>query len=102
VDQQLREIVNQDLMFLRNNDDFYVTFARTNLIERLLYISLPKLWNEFQDDVLKSEANKIVFNAKLKGHFIGQLNANYVCTRLLCPHCHLNNEVAFNNNDNID
>jgi hypothetical protein len=91
--------VNQDLMLLRNNDDFYVPFARTNLIERLLYFSLPKLWNEFQDEVLKSEANKIVFNAKLKGHLIGQLNANYVCTRLLCPHCHLNNEVA-NVNDN--
>jgi hypothetical protein len=91
--------MNQDLMLLRNNDDFYVPFARTNLVERLPYFSLPKLWNEFQDDVLKSEANKIVFNAKLKGHFISQLNANYVCTRLLCPHCHLNNEIA-NNNDN--
>jgi hypothetical protein len=72
--------MNQDLMLLRNKDDFYVPFARTNLVERLPYFSLPKSWNEFQDDVLKSEANKIVFNAKLKGHFISQLNANYVCT----------------------
>jgi hypothetical protein len=81
---------NQDVMQLRNNDDFYVPFARTNLVERLPLFFLPKLWNEFQDEVIKSEANKNIFNVKLKGYFIDQLKANYVCSRLLCPHCHLN------------
>jgi cytochrome c len=57
------------------------------------------MWNDFRDDVLKSESNKIIFNAKLKGQFIDQLNANYVCTRLLCPHCHLNNGIPPYNND---
>jgi hypothetical protein len=90
---------NQNLMPLRNNDDFYVPYARTNLIERLPFFSLPKFWNEFLDDVLKSESNKIVFNAKLKGHFMDQLNADYVCTRLLCPHCHLNNDDYDDYND---
>jgi hypothetical protein len=57
---------------------------------------LPKLWNEFQDEVIKSEANKNIFNAKLKGYFIDQLKANYVCSRLLCPHCHLNDGNPIN------
>jgi hypothetical protein len=74
---------NLDLMPLRNNDDFYVPFARIDQVTRLPLFALPKIWNKFEDDIIKSEANKLVFNSKLKGHFINKLNANYVCSRLL-------------------
>jgi hypothetical protein len=85
---------NLELMPLRNYDDFYVPFARIDQVKRLPLFSLPKIWNEFEDDIIKSESSKLVFNSKLKGHFINNLNANYVCSRLLCPHCHLNNRFA--------
>jgi hypothetical protein len=82
---------NQDLMPLRNNDDFFVPFARTGQAER--FFALPKIWNEFPDIVIKCEANKLIFNSKLKEYFLDKLNANFVCSRLLCPHCHLNNRA---------
>jgi hypothetical protein len=84
---------NQVMMPLRNNDDFFVPFARTGQADRIPFFSLPKIWNEFPDVVIKCEANKIIFNSKLKGYLIEKLNANFVCTRLLCPHCHLNNRA---------
>jgi hypothetical protein len=83
---------SQDLMPLRNNDDFFVPFARTGQAERIPLFALPKIWNDFPDIILKSEANKLIFNSKLKGYHIDKLDANFVCSRLLCPHCHLNND----------
>jgi hypothetical protein len=85
-----------DRMPLRNNDDFFVPFARTTLSDRIPFFTLPKMWNEFPDVVLKSEANKLIFNSKLKEYFIDKLNANFVCTLLLCPHCHLINRAILN------
>jgi hypothetical protein len=88
--------VNLDLMPLRNTDDFYVPFARIDQVKRLPFFALPKIWNEFEDDVIKCESSKPIFNSKLKYYFIEKLNANYVCSRLLCPHCHLNNRFDVN------
>jgi hypothetical protein len=88
--------VNLDLMPLRNTDDFYVPFARIAQVKRLPFFALPKIWNELEDDVIKCESSKPIFNSKLKYYFIEKLNANYVCSRLLCPHCHLNNRFGVN------
>jgi hypothetical protein len=82
---------SQDLMPLRNNDDFFVPFAHTSQAERIPLFALPKIWNDFPDMILKSEANKLIFNSKLKGYYIDKLDANFTCSRLLCPHCHLYN-----------
>jgi hypothetical protein len=82
---------NQDMMPLCNNDNFFVPFARTGQAEQILFFTLPKFWNNFPDIILKSEANKLIFNSKLKGYYIDTLDANFICSRLLCPHCHLNN-----------
>jgi hypothetical protein len=87
---------NDNAMPLRNNDDFFVPFARTSQADRIPFFSFPKIWNEFPDVVIKSEANKLIFNFKLKEYFIEKLNANFVCTRLLCPHCHLINRAIPN------
>jgi hypothetical protein len=87
---------NLELMPLRNTDDFYVPFARIDQIKRLPLFSLPKIWNEFEDDVIKCESSKLIFNSMLKSHLIGKLNANYICSRLLCPHCHLINRLEAN------
>jgi hypothetical protein len=48
-------------------------------------VAFPKLWNEHQDEITKSEPNKSLFNSNLKEFFISKLNENYICTRLLCP-----------------
>jgi hypothetical protein len=78
-------------MQLRNNDEYYVPFARINHVERFPLFSFPKIWNSFENDVIKCINNKLEFNKKLKEHFMSLLNLNFVCNRLLCPHCHLGN-----------
>jgi hypothetical protein len=76
-------------MQLRDNEEYYVPFARINQVEKLPLISFPKLWNSLEDATLKSISNKIEFNKKLKLFFMDKLDPNYVCTRLLCPNCHI-------------
>ena len=74
---------------LRNDDLLHVPFARTNALSRLPLVTLPKLWNEFQDENIKIIRNKIEFNSKLKQHLLTLLNDVPNCSRLLCPACHL-------------
>jgi hypothetical protein len=78
-------------MQLRNYDEFYVPFARIKYAERFPFFSFPRIWNNFENDVIKSIGNKSEFNKKLKEHFMSLLNPNFMCNRLLCPHCHLAN-----------
>jgi hypothetical protein len=74
---------------LRNQDDLYVPFSRLASTEKPPLASFPKLWNEFDNFGLKINPNKISFNVGLKKMFFDSLADNYVCNRLLCPHCHL-------------
>jgi hypothetical protein len=74
---------------LRNEGDFHVSFSRLSSSDRHPLINFPKTWNEFAHPEIKSTAHKSVFNTQLKKHFIDELDPNYKCTRLLCPHCHL-------------
>jgi hypothetical protein len=75
-------------MQLRDNNNF-VQFARIKQVEKFPLISFPKLWNSLEYASLKSISSKIEFNNKLKMFFMDKLDSNYVCTRLLCPHCHI-------------
>ena len=74
---------------LRNDDALYIPFARNNAISRFPLTSFPKIWEEFPADNIKFIRNKLEFNSELKNHFLEQLNPTVVCTRLLCPSCHL-------------
>jgi hypothetical protein len=85
--QQRLEAFN--ILLRPNTDEFFVPLARITQVERLPLISFPKLWNDFDNDENKCIPNKIEFNNKLKLHFSNLLNANYICSRLLCPHCHI-------------
>ncbi len=71
-----------------STSDLYVPFARTALIERQPLTKFPKTWHEFPNEDVKFLKNKQTFNEELKKHFLSQLNANYRCVRLFCPHCH--------------
>ncbi len=78
---------------LRNDDILNIPFARNSTTTKHPLTSFPKIWTEFPDEGIKFLRNKIEFNAKLKHHFLSNLNSVVVCGRLLCPDCHLRNLV---------
>ena len=80
---------NQNMPTLRNHEEIFIPMARSTFVERLPLIAFPSLWSTFQDEDIKIIRNKLEFKVKIKRHFISGLNENYVCQRLLCPHCHL-------------
>jgi hypothetical protein len=73
-----------------NNSDLYVPLVKYNYLDNSLIFGFPRLWNEFDDSSTKLIHSKTEFNSKLKNYFLETLADNYVCNRLLCPHCHLN------------
>jgi hypothetical protein len=87
----------QGRMVLRNMNlnDFTVPFSRLASTDRFPLSSFPKAWNSLDSVEIKSIRCKSDFNAKLKDHLLGQLDPNYKCSRLLCPHCHFNNWSQF-------
>ena len=74
---------------LRNQDDFYIVTSRLTQFENFPLYSIPKVWNSFQNEEIKILRNKMEFNFKLKKVFLDNLNGEFICSRLLCPHCHL-------------
>jgi hypothetical protein len=84
-EHEFRELRNLNL------DDFVIPFARLALTERFPLTSFPRAWNNFNNIEVKTIRSKPDFNSKLKDHFLSMLNSNFTCSRLLCPHCHLNN-----------
>jgi len=78
---------NQPEIELRNDDDIFIPYARTNLISNQPLVSFPRLWETFPAGEIKFLRNKLEFNEKLKEHFLSTLNSTIVCTRLFCPTC---------------
>ena len=74
---------------LRNEDDFFVPLSRLSSTEKHPLISFPRAWNEFDIQEIKSTNSKPLFSKLLKKYYLSKLSENYVCERLLCPHCHL-------------
>ncbi len=74
---------------LRNSDNLYFPTCKLSSINKHPLYLFPKLWTEFNMPEIKILRDKTKFNLKLKDHFISTLNNNYICGRLLCPHCHL-------------
>jgi hypothetical protein len=75
---------------LRNDSDLYIPLVRYNYLDNSPIFGFPRLWNEFDDSSIKLIQSKTEFNSKLKNYFLEPLADNFVCSRLLCPHCHLN------------
>jgi hypothetical protein len=78
----------EERIVLRNEDDYFVPLARLSSIAIHPLVYYPKLWNEFVNPC-KSTSSKILFKKELKKYYLDQLDANYKCNCLLCPHCHL-------------
>jgi hypothetical protein len=75
---------------LRNALDYTVPFSRLTSTENHPFIAIPRTWNQFDSLEIKLSPSKSHFNKLLKKYFLDKLNENFVCERLLCPHCHLN------------
>jgi hypothetical protein len=58
-------IRGDNILLLRNQDNLYIPFSRTNFVERLPLISFPKLWTNFQSFDIKFLRNKLEFKTKL-------------------------------------
>ncbi len=72
---------------LRNSEDLYIPRSQISSLDRHPYFLLPRLWTNFTEHSIKHIRDKTEFNFKLKEYLLNQLNSNYVCTRLFCPHC---------------
>lgn len=81
--------LQEDRIQLRNHDDIHTPFARTNFSERLPLSSFPKIWNALQDPSIKIIRNRLELKTKLKEYYLNKLSLIPICTRLLCPRCHL-------------
>ena len=74
---------------LRNHADIYIPPARLSSTDKFPLFNFPRIWGSFPEDSIKNLISLIKFNVKLKAYFLEKLPLNYICSRLLCPHCHL-------------
>ena len=76
---------------LRNSEDLQTYTSRLSQYDQFPLYSIPTIWSNFQDENIKIIRDIPSFNFQLKQFLLGNLNSNYICNRLLCPHCHINN-----------
>jgi len=72
---------------VRNRHDYRINQARINLTERLPICKLPKVWNSYSSQQTKHIISKEAFKLNVKKDLLESIDI--VCTRLLCPICHL-------------
>ncbi len=77
------------ILLLRNHDRLFVPTPRLSSSAKHPYFNLPRSWSEFQNENIKIIRDKKEFNFTLKNHLLETLNSTVVCSRLLCPTCHL-------------
>lgn len=83
-----RTVAESNVLYpMRNNQDYRIVRARICLTERLPICKFPKIWNEYHSDILKNIFSKNAFKSKLRKDLLEAIDI--VCTRLLCPICHL-------------
>jgi hypothetical protein len=81
-----RQNVNVALT-LRNDENFYIPFARLSSTLLQPLVKLPRLWTDFTIYEIKFLREKMVFNNELKKHLLNELSSTVVCNRLFCPSC---------------
>ena len=60
---------------LRNDENFHLPPSRTALTESHPLTKLPKTWNSFPCEVIKTTSKKSIFNKLLKKYLINKLSA---------------------------
>jgi len=74
-------------IYLRNQYDYDIPFARLTSTSKFPLTSFPKLWNSLNDENLKNIKKCSEFDSKLKTFYLNDLSTNIICNRLFCPHC---------------
>ena len=72
---------------LRNDENFHLPPSRTALTESHPLTKLPKTWNSFPCEVIKTTSKKSIFNKLLKKYLINKLSTVPDCSRANCPNC---------------
>jgi hypothetical protein len=72
---------------LRDDNLFYVPYARLQQFFKFPLSDLPRTWNNFNNEVVANSRNS--YKNLLKEHFLSKLSEIVICDRLLCPVCHL-------------
>jgi len=72
---------------LRDDNEYFVKFARTKTLERSPLFTLPNDWNTLPPD-LQIIRNVAEFKSKLKKFYLNQIPDIFHCNRLFCPACH--------------
>jgi len=77
-------------LHLRNDGDLFIPTFRTLQLEKFPPCILPKLWNTLPPEV-QIIRRKRDFDVSLKDWFLSKIPEDFVCNRMLCPSCLLNN-----------
>ena len=66
--------MRNDARDLRNADDLYVPYARTEHVKKMSYFTLPRVWNELSEQ--KFTPNPTTFKIAIKHHFLSLDQSN--------------------------
>ena len=68
----LTNSMRNDIRDLRNADDLYIPYARTDHVKKMPYFALPRMWNELSEQ--KFTPNPTTFKIAIKNHFLSLTN----------------------------
>ena len=78
---------------LRNSSEINIPLSRLAVTDRFPLYSFPRIWCNFNNNIIKGTNSKSIFNNNLKKFYLDKLSDVYRCTRLLCPSCHLQTQL---------
>ena len=64
--------IRNDSRELRNADELYVPFARTEQVQKMSFFALPRVWNDLHEQ--KFTPYPITFKIAIKNHFLSLTN----------------------------
>ena len=64
--------MRNDTRELRNADDLYIPYARTEHVKKMSYFTLPRIWNELTEQ--KFTPNPTTFKIAIKDYFLSLMN----------------------------
>jgi hypothetical protein len=79
--------IGDNSMRLRNFDNLLIQQPNQCYLNRLPFFSLPRTWESFPSNTLKSIRQKTLFDLNLKQFYIDDLSDTPICNRLYCPSC---------------
>ena len=72
---------------IRNSEDIQICTWRLSQFESFPLYSILKIWQNYTNENVKIQKDPSSFNFLLKQSLLQELNENYKCNSLLCPHC---------------